>query len=441
MQDDLFDNKFYPEKSFRPLHPIFRGRAVVQRHKIECGEPGYKVNLNTGECECQQGAAFVWYSDQKVSGKWISNRYCVHKLKAMADIVEKEDAKENPEVLFALMKAIATRYNAYEVVSAFHKYLRLGNIERAMYFGFILSTFRAAKGVIRYLLAIVYEESRDHLLCAYLSDLMGKPQIELIDMTRAIMWFCETPKKWDLHETRLPLWVHEMQGYKRLIKEFGTDVAKAQEIIASEMVPVFLAGIGKALKKKDYDYLQYCVKGMQKSKFPDGIKSLHQLRWLVINELMKHTKLVNAYVRGNVKRFYTYLENKPEKVGISYHDLNAFADLFSGEPYRYGNLNADRIAEIMRIKKLPVFPFDKFPSIPIFAHDNHTYRGKALLKKFAAQIPYGTEQTHIDLRGCGAYIGVGWRYLAMADKGTIRCEWHEPKAPAWLRDLTTQLFY
>lgn len=439
-QDDLFSSEFYPENSFQPLHPDFTGIAMVDRHSFSTEQPPYKVNLTTGECSCDHGAAFTWYTD-KTTDKWITNRYCVHKLKCIADIIEKSDNKENPDYLFPFIKAVATRYNYYEAVSAFHKNLRIGNVEKSFFYGSVIGAHRGAKGIVRYLSNIIYEETRDHKLRDHLVDLLSRPKLSIIDYTRAIIWFCETKKKWDLHEYRYPLYLHEMRGYQRLVKEFGQDVAKGGEIIEPEMVPVFLAGIGKALAKQDYDYLQYCVKGLQKSKFPKGVKSYHQLRGLVVAELMKHTDKIDGVARVNVKRFCKYLQSKTEKIGISYHDLNAFADLFANEPLFYGNLSDKRIKQILRIKKLPVFPFDKFPAIPIVAHDNHTHRGKHLLKKYAAQIPYGVEQTDIDLRGCGAYIGVGWRYIAMADCGTVKCKWHEPKSPTWLKNLVTQLFY
>lgn len=445
MQYDLFDSSEYPEGVFKPLHSLFKGTALVQRYTVASGDDPHEVNLTTGECSCQHGCAMVWYNaDRNKTPKWIQNRYCVHKLKAMSDLVQSTDNEDNPEVMFAFMKAVATRYNKWEVVSTFHKYLRLGRFDMAYYYGGILCTNRGAKGVIQYLINIIYEETRDHDLRTYLDGLISDPKnIALLDIGKAIMWFCETPKKWDLHDVRIKMFNHEMRGYERLVGEFGEDVAKASEIIDEDMVSVFLGDISKAIKKKDYDLLQYCVKGIQKSKFPSDIKNLHELRNVTADILMRScVGNVPPFRLKNIKTFYAYIKAKPESVGVSYHDLNAFADLIAGEPYSYGILPRERQNEIQRLKKLPKFPFDKFPSIPLFALDNHTYRGKALLRNYFAQVPYGTEQTDLDLRGCGAYIGVGWRYYAQEQFDSIKtCKWHEVKIPKWLRELTLKLFY
>ena len=335
-----------------------------------------------------------------------------------------------------VIKAIATRYNQYEVVSAFHKHLRRGDIPKSYFFACILCTTRGVKGIIKYLSNIIYEETRDHDLRDYLLELMeDTDRLTFLDMTKAISWFCETQKKWDLHEHRVKLYEHEMRGYQRLVKEFGADVAKAAGIIDSDMVPVFLKIIPKAIKSKDYDLLQYAVKGLQKAKQPKSIADIHEQRDLTADVIYKAV----AKPSPGLRRFYKYLQARDE---ISYHDLNAFADLAAGEPYGYGTLPAERQKAILRLKKPPIFPFDKFPPIPLYAKDNHVWVGKALLRKYAAQIPYGTEQTDIDLRGCGAYIGVGWRYYAAAQFGDIRKpKWHEVKIAVWLRNLTINLFY
>lgn len=443
MQKDLFDASEYPRGVFKPLHPSFKGKAEVPQFAFDPTSEPFTVNLTTGECSCKHGAAFTWYSDKKVIGKWINNRYCVHKLKAIADIMDGVDIDKHPDQFFAFVKAVATRYNQYEVVSAFHKYLRLGKVDRAYFFACILCTTRSAKGIIKYLSNILYEETRDHALMGHLTGLLETPdKITFLDMAKAITWFCETPKKWDLHETRIPLFYHEMRGYQRLAKEFGFDVAKAQEIIDEDMVPVFLGNIPKAIYDKDWDFLQYCVKGIQKSKFPDGIKDLHHLRLAMFTALYGAAKVTikSPLRKKQLRTFATYIKNKPASVGLSYHDLNAFADFIAGEPYRYGELRRERVTQILAIKKLPLFPFDKFPPIPLFAHDNHTWRGKALLRTHAGQIPFGIEQTGFDLRGCGAYHGVSWRYHAAA-QGGIRQPWEDVKAPKWVADFTLNMFY
>lgn len=430
----------YPSGLFEPLHPAFKGKCRVERHGFPTDEPPFKVNLSTGECSCEHGAAFVWYVDQKVR-KWIPNRYCVHKLKAIADIIQQGGHEQEPDWMFPFMKAVATRYNQFEVVSAFHKHLRRGAVDRAYFFACILCTTRGVKGIIKYLLAIVYEETRDHALREYLMELMAAKDNTFLSMAKAITWFCETKKKWDLASTRLRIFEHEQRGYQRLVKEFGRDVAKAQEIIDADMVAVFQEKLVPAIRKDDYDTFQYALKGIQKSQFPDGIENLHQLRLSTVKKLKPAIKYVPAAKQGPVLEFYKYLITKPEEPGISYHDLNCFGDMLCGEPYAYGVLPEDRQRAIKRLRVLPAFPFDKFPPIPLYAHDNHTYRGKALLRTYAGQAMPGVEQTGLDLRGCGAYLGVAWRYLAVDQHGTISVPWHEVKFPKWLASHLMDMWY
>lgn len=438
----LLDPDNRPEGYFAPKHKLFRGKATVAPHDFATDEPPFTVDLTKGECTCPSGKAYYWYTEP---GKalWVPNKYCVHKLKAIADIVQSKGLEQDEEVFFAFIQCVATRYNQYEVVSAFTKELRRGNVERAWFFGCILAAGRRIKGVLKWMLAIVYEETRDHDLRDYLYTKITTEDFNLLSMAHCIEWFCTTKKKWDLHEHRVKLYEHEQRGYRKLVEEFGPDVAKAQEIIDESMVQVFWDGMLPALKRKDYDTFQYCIKGIQKSKFPDGINNLHELRLATVKRLRHGPDgfKIAGKENENIKNFFSYLIGKDPKVGISYHDLNAFADMLSGEPYDYGTLPERQQRAIKRKRELPAFPFTKFPNIPLYAHDNHTFRGKALLRTYAGQAHPGVEQTEIDLRGCGAYLGVGWRLYAMQQHGSIRVKWHEVKFPKWLIKHLDDMWY
>lgn len=441
----IFDDpEEYPEGEFVPLHKVFRGIAQVAPHKVHVNDTiPFKVNLNTGECECKHGAAWVWWGgDAKSRPKWIKNNYCVHKLKAMADIIHANDYVDDDEIMLAFVKAVATRYNSYEATSAFHKELRRGDVERAFFFGCVLAAYRGVKGVLTYLSNIVYEETRDHEFAAYITGRLVDKDFTVLTMSKAITWFCETKKKWDLHETRLPIFEFEQKGYKGLVSEFGKAVALPGNIIDEEYKPIFLKKLGAAVRKGDDVSIQYHLKGLQKIK----CSRIEDVRSEMLECIYANAKLSGRFPIGKRKHlvaFHKRLRNKFDTtLSLSYHDLNAFADLAGhGEPYGYGVLPESRRTAIIAAKKPTAFPFDRFPVVPLYAHDSHTWRGKALMRYYPNEIRFGVEQTHVDFRGCGAYFGVAWRYYAMAQHGTVRVKWETVKVPRWMSIHLQDMWY
>ena len=163
MPPDLLPDNTEPV--FKPLHPAFKGtarvyNAVAHATKNLDGQ-SYEVNLTEGTCTCSRGNAFEWHNSQQ---RYTPYMYCSHKLRAIADIITEHD--NDPEMVWSYTKAVAMRYNKYEVVSAFHKELRNGAVEQAVFWGSMLMTSRGLKGVYKYLLNILYEELRDHTLGA-----------------------------------------------------------------------------------------------------------------------------------------------------------------------------------------------------------------------------------------------------------------------------------
>ena len=117
------------------------------------------------------------------------------------------------------VKALVTCYNVYEVVSAFHKELRRGDHAKAFFWAVLLSAKRGYHGTARYLLNIIYEETRDHKLAINLIELNAKPrdEITLHDIHKHVALFCFAVKKWELPH-RVGIFKGEMLGYAWLVK-------------------------------------------------------------------------------------------------------------------------------------------------------------------------------------------------------------------------------
>jgi hypothetical protein len=415
---------------FTPVNPLFTGRAVVLRADYVGSDDGtYKVNLTTGTCTCKWGKPFYWDPRKR---EWLPAKYCVHKIKAIADIVSKN---KTSELLWDYIKVVGTRYNMYETVSAFHKELRRGNLEMAWYFANVLMTFRGASGIMKYLLNIVYEETRDHELADHLLTQVEKnKKPTFTDVCRAIDWFCRAPKKWEL-PWRLEIFKAEMSGYQRLVDEFGKAVAKPAEIIDEVEVPKLLKALLRGVAEGDKELAQYGLKGLQKAKPVHGDLQNHRL--------YLYGRLANVCKTrgGNVERFYEWIDRKRRITKeIGYHDLNTLVDMLCGEPY--GKALTPRISkgQALRRSALP-FPLGKTYGIPLYAHDNHTILGKGLISRHPHELEPTAVQQNLDLRWCGAYFGVAWRMLAYSQHKSCNVAWGKVKWPKGLHGTVMQLWY
>lgn len=432
-QQELFDGGDTPK--FEPFHFAFRGKARVLKSRFASIEDHYIVNLNTGVCSCEWGEPFLWDNEKE---KFIHNKYCVHKLKAMADIVQQSrDAKSDAELEWAYVKAVASRYNRFEVVSAFHKELRRGDLERAIFFGNLLIANRGTKGVLTYLLEIVYEETRDHELALWLLQVVKNFSDEATsknyaNVCRGIAWFCKTKKKWELSH-RMPIFESEMHAYNQLLKDFGVGVAGHGNYIPRENEDYLVAKLIKGIKTSDLIEAQYGLKGLQKIKIvPDKLREYR---------VTLAYKILDASFAAKQGDFFKYLLHKRAVTGIGYHDLNTFLDLTIGEPYDAGLLPDNERKVILRRPKVFPFPLGKYPPIPLYAHDNHTWYGKGLIRRFPAELQPGSKQKKLDLRYCGAYFGVAWRMLAYQQHQSTDVTWESVKWPRKLYNAVSQLWY
>jgi hypothetical protein len=424
-----------PLPEYVPLHPAFITKSRVLIHAAHKGKAldgdYYVVDLRAGTCNCKNGQPWQWHVKNE---EWVRSQCCSHKIRAMSDIVEK--ARRPPDMQAAYAKEVGSRYNMYEVVSAFHKELRRGAVDQAVFWGTMLANFRGSRGVIKYLVSILYEETRDHSLGDVLTSyyLFGKPETVYADMCRMIALFCKSKKKWEL-PSHFDFLMAEMRGYERLVAEFGRDVAKGGNIIADKHKSALMTALKTGIRLKDANLAQYGLKGLQ--KLVTGDIDTHRA-W-IINELV--TFKSSRTTHADCDKLLAYIQRRAEnKLGIGYHELNNFVDFLLGEPFAAGNSDAGTLKATLALPA-PLLRLGVAPNIPLYAHDNHTWAGKALLRRYPAEWQPGAVQEHFDLRLCGAYMGVVWRHLAVKQHGEITINWQDVEWPKWLHETVSNLWY
>lgn len=420
-----------------PLHPKFRGKCEVVAHALHLrkdlrGEK-YSVDLTNNVCNCRNGGSAQWHGKHQ---RYEANVYCSHKLRAMADILERSGRPADMQIAYS--KAVASRYNVFEVVSAFHKELRRGTVEQAVFWGTVLANFRGINGVNRYLLNILYEETRDHTLGRHLLDEMIDGKDRNFDgMCRNIALFCKSKKKWELPH-RMEFLQAEMDGYKALVAKYGRDVAKGGNIIANADLKPLMIKLVNTLKLGKKSDVQYALKGLQKLKVTD----IDAHRVNILNTV--HDKIVAGTPiekRKGYADLYQFISDRAGNgFGIGYHELNAYIDFVTGEAFPPGNTSKTALQAVLQAPA-PKLRLGVAPVIPLYAQDNHTWAGKALIRRFPNEWVPGAKQINMDLRLCGAYIGVVYRHLAFQQFQRIDCTWEQVGWPNHLADTVSNLWY
>lgn len=438
-QPNLFEDysKFpvpeaYPKGDFAPKHAAFEKCGEV--HTGTTNKKTVFVDMRIGECQCNDGYAFKY--DQK-RGKWYDNKYCIHKMRLLSSIVTDANPNDRPALDRAYLLALGTRYNRYETISAFHKELRRGDFEKAWFWGLIVSTQRRIRGVFQYLLNIVYEETRDHDLALYLLKLRsGEGFHDLPHMAKAIAWFCSSIKKWEM-PGRYDIFNAEMEGYNLLVKKYGKEVAGHGNVITRSDRKLMFKRMSDGYTSDDPVIFQYGLKGLQKLEYGGGEQKLYDHRFDIYERLYDLASDKPDYhpVWSVIGVVNTRIE---ANYGIGYHELNAIGDALMGEPL-HGSLQPLRM-KALRSRPTPPIPIGQWPEIPLYAHDNHSYRGKALMRRYPEQLKPGVPQTDLDFRWCGAYYGVCYRMLAFKQHGDIH-EWHKVKWPSRLFKIVEKLWY
>jgi hypothetical protein len=399
----------------------------------------FNVNFDTGECDCKHGQAWRW--DNR---RWVPNSFCSHKLKALASLI----TRDGDEDLIAFhTRQIGLRYNAFNAVSAMHKEIRLGNSEDALYWAMAMLPHRGAVGVINYLRNIVFEETRDINLYRYILKLSSYGRaVTVIQMQHAVVRFARAPKKWEL-PWRLDIFLDEMRGYQLLVKQYGKDVAKPKDIIPLGEARQLAKAMLKGFEAGDRKQVQYGLKGWFKSKSQKHDRMLIEIFNMLTDIYTENFANAFEYDHDYADQLQKLILRKIENHGApAYHELNAFADALAGEH------GADPSATLpdtthKLIVNSPRFytpPMGDLKRIPLYAHDNHTWDGKRLMRQYGkAELQPNATQTHLDFRICGAYMGVAWRYLAFSQHSTIDCKWGDVswRSPNWLWGHLDQMWY
>lgn len=418
-----------------PLPDCLKGIAIVKGSE----DTRFTVNFDTGVCDCQHGDAWRW--DEK---RWIPANLCNHKLKAIASLIE----ARNPEGLRSYYEvAVGKRYNAFVAVSAMHKEIRRGDVDASLYWATVMIAHRGTVGVINYLRNIVFEETRDLGLAAYILRLSdhGK-NVTKHDMYRAVERFARAPKKWEL-PWRLDVFLNEMKAYKLLAEHYSYEVAKPSDVIPEtdrgKLHKTMLDGFAKADPVK----VQYGLKGLLKSKIANPDK----MRIGLFNSLVDvlNGDFSNAFEVDDdyAHKLQDIILRRIERHGApAYHELNAFCDALTGESglQSIATLPVTKHKQIVNSPRQYVMPLGAFKQIPLYANDNHTWPGKALMRAYAAtELQPGVKQSNLDFRYWGAYGGVAWRLLAFKQHATIDCKWEDVswRTPPWLWKHVEQMNY
>lgn len=424
----------------QPNYPPPKPEAVTGSCTVETakGEGHFHVDLDTMTCDCERGAP--WWQDR--GEKWRPNKLCAHKLKAVASLATKTG---DDTIRDFYEHQLGLCFNAFEVVSAFHKELRRGDTEKAIYWATMLIAHRGKHGIVTYMRNILFEETRDLNLARYILKIssFGK-SVDILDVQRGVRRFCEAPKKWHL-PWRVELYLDEMRGYQKLAKEYGYEVAKGKDIIAPGATEFLKGELLRGFAEGDRVTVQVGLKGWFKSQSKNHdhmkIDILNMLIEVMNGEHENAFEYSHEYAMAIYKLNMMRLRNHN---AVGYHELNALCDALTGEP---GDDPRATLPD-KRHKLLVGSPKRYRPKlgalrrIPMYAHDNHTYGGKAKMRRFPEQLRPGAQQKDIDFRLCGAYHGVAWRMLAYAQHGTIDVPWSEVKwEPKWLWNHTDSMWY
>jgi hypothetical protein len=428
----------YPIGSYKPLHKAFAKAA-----NVKVGQRTFFVDLSIGECECPKGFAFS-YTDKNPKKPWYNNAYCTHKLRLMCSIVDAEnEPTKRAELARNYLLALGTRYNVWEVVSAFHKELRRGKFDEAWFWALILSTKRGLRGVVQYMLNIIYEETRDHELALELIRTRSNPDtITLSSVGRLVLWFCTTPKKWEMRH-RYAIFHDEMYGYKRLVADYGKDVARGGNIISANQCDKLVRALKLGAHRQDWVVFQKGLKGLQKLRYTNeerDDKALAEHRYWLYEQLYDLAANMCPDTHDVWNVIIAVNARIEADLGIGYHELNAIADAISDEPYGSGLLTSTK-RQAVKKRPLPGIPLGVWPAIPLYAHDNHTFGGKRLMQRFAAQLKPGAQQTDLDFRWCGAYFGVAWRMLAYNQHEKCDIPWADVEWPSDIYNIVMSLWY
>jgi hypothetical protein len=267
-------------------------------------------------------------------------------------------------------------YDYYEMLSAFHKELRLGSVERAKFWAMKLGY----KNALRYLKSIALEETFNFLFLEELNDIE--------DLFLAIRLFCGARKWWEQSNSEYVMIY--MQTWNRLKKDGLLESEKVDSIDSP-----YIKKIRQHMVDKDYAGF---VEDLYIPKYPDKY---------VKNDIFK--QLV-AEVNPN---FSWYFER--HMWGYQPH-------------YSYNNMfhlsHPDADFELHLADDEEMIECD----MPAYALDSHTRRGYKILSENWHNIrPNKPLPEGLDLRYSGVWYSIYWRLEAYKQYGRIDVPWEDVK--------------
>jgi hypothetical protein len=415
-------------------------KELTGKAHVQGSEPGqvFTVNFDTGECDCAHGAAWHW-----TGKRYEPKAFCNHKLRAVASLVKRTGS----DSLYDFYeKEVGKRYNPFVITSAFHKELRRGSVTDALYWATALLPHRGASGVVAYMRNIVFEETRDIELYRFILKVSSKGRgVSVLEMQQAVRRFCIAPKKWEL-PWRLDVFLDEMRGYKKLAAEHGYEVARPKDIVPALFTPGLRNAMFEGFATADRALVQYGLKGLLKAQSKEHeAHKVDTFNWLteVLNDEHPNTF---EYDHDYAHALHDLIHKRMRAHGgLGYHECNALADALCGEPGTSPAAMPTKTAHkaCTAFPRLYRMPLAEIRKVPLYANDNHTHEGKRRMAKYPAQLRPGADQTDIDFRLCGAYMGVAWRLLAVSQLGTIDCKWGDVSwsKPNWLWSHLNNMWY
>ena len=291
-------------------------------------------------------------------------------------------------------------YDKYEVVSALHKSLRLGNLEDSIYWGWKIWDMGRGKWYLQnYLVDICFEETWSlKLINVLIESKFNYMDLEFIDLVRLMDLFCKTPKKWEIPEIRKQLVIME----KEYIKYHSNDsIYKTMPYfqVKEEMMTNY--------SKKDYIKL--------------GCKYANIMFFRKFNDRAELYNKLN--IKKELENIFKWFLRPKEKKRFHWYLMQFIWT------YNHDSKSYDYDGELENDYDINNIVFQK-REIPLYALDKHTRRGKSLIYRDFPRP--NKKQILYDIRYTGDFIGIIWRIQAMEQYNTINIPWEDIE---WTHDF------
>jgi len=270
-------------------------------------------------------------------------------------------------------KDIPKKYNWYELISAYHKGLRLGNVHNVKFWARLLGRKKAES----YLVNIVLEETSNFKLLRYIQD-------PATSFTEKLLTFCGTQKKWEQEA--------KMQYFQRVIQLLNVQTDSIW--IESKQIPKPFV---TAWKRKDFTRLS-------------------QLFW---QYKYSHYTIRNTLWKSLASEYnLQFINNWKFHEQVSLLRLHCFYSEDDHEDFK-----------LITVEDEPI-DFHQEKDIPLYALDKHTRKGKRRIALHWNHIKPNTPlPNNLDLRYSGVTPYIWWRCLAYAQYRSIEVPWESVYYP------------